>query len=177
MLTLHTLLTGVDADAITDEAVLAYDQRERCRLRIELGSGAIAALYLPRGSVLRDGDVLTGPEGALVRVRAAREATYRIDGASHHVLVRCAFHLGNRHGQVQIGADHLRIRADPVLRDMLAGLGAVVTEELASFHPEPGAYGAGGHGHGHSHDGEPRHLLAPVPLRQKIHRPSDLEKA
>jgi urease accessory protein len=75
---------------------------------------------------------------------------------------------------VQIGADHLRIRADPVLRDMLAGLGATVTEEQAAFHPEPGAYG-GGHGHGHDHDG--RHLLAPVPLRQKIHRPGDVERA
>jgi urease accessory protein len=176
MLTLHTRLERADhmTAQVTDEAVLAYDQRERCRLRIALASGATAALFLPRGSVLRDGDLLTGPEGAVVRVRAALEATYRIGAADPQALVRCAFHLGNRHGQVQIGADHLRIRADPVLRDMLAGLGATVTEEQAAFHPEPGAYG-GGHGHGHDHDG--RHLLAPVPLRQKIHRPGDVERA
>ena len=174
MLTLHTRLAR--ADQITDETVLAYDQRERCRLRIALASGATAALFLPRGSVLRDGDLLTGPEGAVVRVRAALEATYRISARDAHALVRCAFHLGNRHGQVQIGADHLRIRADPVLRDMLAGLGATVTEQQAAFHPEPGAYG-GGHGHGHAHDDHGRHLLAPVPLRQKIHRPGDLESA
>ena len=55
---------------------------------------------------------------------------------------------------------------------MLTGLGASVTEEQAPFHPEPGAYGGG-----HSHDHEPRHLLAPVPLRQKIHRPGDVERA
>ena len=172
MLTLHTRLER--ADRITDEVVLAYDQRERCRLRVDLASGATAALILSRGSVLRDGDLLTGPEGAVVRVCAAQEATYRIGAASPHALVRCAFHLGNRHSQVQIGADHLRIRADPVLRDMLAGLGATVTEEQAAFHPEPGAYSAGGHGH--SHEREPRHLLAPVPLRQKIHRPGDVER-
>lgn len=178
MLTLHTRLPQADQAAaqVTDEAVLAYDQRERCRLRITLASGATAALFLPRGSVLRDGDLLTGPEGAVVRVRAALEATYRIDAPNPQALVRCAFHLGNRHGQVQIGADHLRIRADPVLREMLAGLGATVTEEQAAFHPEPGAYGAG-HGHGHAHGHEARHLLAPVPLRQKIHRPGDLERA
>ncbi|MFP5394048.1 MAG: urease accessory protein UreE [Gammaproteobacteria bacterium] len=174
MLTLHTRLEPADhpLEDIGDEAVLAYDQRERCRLRIVLESGAVAALFLPRGSVLRDGDVLTGPEGARVRVRAAREATYRIRAADAHALVRCAFHLGNRHGQVQIGPDYLRIRADPVLRDMLTGLGATVEEELAPFHPEPGAYGGG---YGHDHHQDARHLLAPVPLRQKIHRPGDVE--
>ncbi|THC39623.1 urease accessory protein UreE [Massilia sp. Mn16-1_5] len=172
MLTLHTRIER--ADHIDDEAVLAYDQRERCRLRVKLASGLEAALFLPRGSVLRDGDLLTGPEGAVVRVRAAMEATYRISAPDSQAVVRCAFHLGNRHGQVQIGPDHLRIRADPVLREMLAGLGATVLEELAPFHPEPGAYGGG---HGHSHEHEPRHLLAPVPLRQKIHRPGDAEHA
>ena len=170
MLTLHTRVQA--ADHIHDEVLLAYDQRERCRLRLTLASGAAAALFMPRGSVLRDGDLLTGPEGAVVRVRAAQEATYRIVAPDPQALVRCAFHLGNRHGQVQIGAGHLRIRADPVLRDMLTGLGATVTEEQAPFHPEPGAYGGG-----HSHDHEARHLLAPVPLRQKIHRPGDVERA
>lgn len=173
MLTLHTRVPT--ADHIHDEVLLAYDQRERCRLRLTLASGAAAALFMPRGSVLRDGDLLTGPEGAVVRVRAALEATYRIGAPDPQALVRCAFHLGNRHGQVEIGADHLRIRADPVMRDMLTGLGAAVTEEQAPFHPEPGAYGSGGGGH--SHDHEARHLLAPVPLRQKIHRPGDVERA
>ncbi len=173
MLTLHTRVKpGTQA---SDEVVLAYDQRERCRLRMRLSSGQEAALILPRGSVLRDGDLLTGPEGAVVRVRAALEATYRISAADGQALVRCAFHLGNRHGQVQIAPDCLRIRADPVLRDMLVGLGALVEEEQAPFHPEAGAYG-GGHSHGHD-DGAQRHLLAPVPLRQKIHRPSDVESA
>lgn len=174
MLTLHTLLDPDHAAAPTDELLLAYDGRERCRLRVRLASGLEAALFLPRGSVLRHGDLLTGPEGAIVRVLAAPEDTYRITGVDAQALVRCAFHLGNRHGQVQIGADHLRIRADPVLREMLMGLGAQVAQEQAPFHPEPGAYG-GGHGHGPA-DGE-RHLLAPVPLRQKIHRPGDAELA
>ena len=172
MLTLHTRLEH--ADTVTDQVVLAYDQRERCRLRVQLQSGAEAALFLPRGSVLRDSDLLTGPEGAVVRVLAASEATYRVGAADANALLRCAFHLGNRHSQVQIGEGYLRIRADPVLRDMLRGLGASVEEEQAPFQPEPGAYG-GGHSHDHG-DGH-RHLLAPVPLRQKIHRPSDKESA
>ena len=52
---------------------------------------------------------------------------------------------------------------------MLAGLGAKVEEEQAAFEPESGAYG-GGHAH---HDDGGHHPLAPIPLRQKIHRPSD----
>ena len=122
--------------------------------------------------MLRDGDLLTGPEGAVVRVRAAWEATYRVEAQDAHALLRCAFHLGNRHSQVQIGAGYLRIRADPVLREMLLGLGARVSEEQAPFDPESGAYGGG-----HSHEHGPRHLLAPVPLRQKIHRPGDVDRA
>jgi urease accessory protein len=65
-------------------------------------------------------------------------------------------------------AGFLRIRKDTVLKDMLEGLGAVVTEEDAPFEPESGAYGGG-----HAHHGDHQHPLAPIPLRQKIHRPSD----
>jgi urease accessory protein len=115
--------------------------------------------------VLRDGDLLTGEDGRVVRVVAAPEPTYLVRCADATLLARCAFHLGNRHTQTQVGAGWLRIRVDPVLKDMVAGLGAQVEEQMAKFEPEAGAY-AGGHHHGHG-------LLAPVPLRQKIHRPAD----
>ncbi len=166
MLTLHTKLEH--ADSIDGELLLAYDQREKCRLRARLASGEEVALFTPRGSVLRDGDLLTGAEGRVIRVLAAPEAVYVIHCATAAMLARCAFHLGNRHTQVQIGDGFLRIRADPVFRDMVAGLGARVEAQTAAFEPEPGAYSGGGHSHGG--DG---HLLAPVPLRQKIHRPGD----
>jgi urease accessory protein UreE len=88
--------------------------------------------------------------------------------ATANIMARCAFHLGNRHTQVQIGEGFLRIRVDAVLRTMVEGLGARVELQTAAFEPEAGAYSGGGHSHG----GE-GHLLAPVPLRQKIHRPGD----
>jgi hypothetical protein len=106
--------------------------------------------------------------GVVVQVVAAREPTYKVTCADAHTLLRCAFHLGNRHTQAQVGDGYLRIRADAVLKDMLAGLGATVIAEDAAFEPESGAYG-GGHSHG-EHGGHP---LAPIPLRQKIHRPGD----
>jgi urease accessory protein len=106
-----------------------------------------------------------------VRVVAAPEPTYLVRCADPLMLARCAFHLGNRHTQAQVGDGWLRIRVDPVLKDMVEGLGARVDEELAKFEPEPGAYAGG---HGHHHDGHGGGLLAPVPVRQKIHRPADM---
>ena len=164
MMSLHTKVAG--ADAVHDRLVLPYDQRERCRQRARLESGEEVALFLVRGTVLRDGDLLTGEDGRVVRVVAAPEPTYLVRCADATLLARCAFHLGNRHTQAQVGAGWLRIRVDPVLKDMVVGLGAQVEEELAKFEPEAGAY-AGGHHHGHG-------LLAPVPVRQKIHRPADV---
>ena len=166
MLNLHTKITG-PCDPY-GRLVLTYDQREKCRLRGRLESGEEVAIFTARGTVLRDGDLLTGEDRRVVQVIAALEPTYAVHCASERDLVRCAFHLGNRHTQVQIGAGLLRIRVDPVLREMVEGLGARVVEETAVFEPESGAYS--GAGHSHRDDG---HLLAPVPLRQKIHRPGD----
>ena len=167
MLTFHTKVSA--AADLYGSLVLPYDQREKCRLRAPLESGEEVAIFTVRGTVLRDGDLLTGEHGLVVRVVAALEPTYAVYCGSEHALVRCAYHLGNRHTQVAIGAGVLRIRVDAVLKEMVEGLGARVVAERAVFEPEAGAY-AGGGGHGHAHSGD---LLAPVPLRQRIHRPGD----
>jgi urease accessory protein len=167
MLTLHTKVE--QAGQIDGELVLPYELREKSRLRAALTSGEEVAVLTVRGTVLRDGDLLKGEDGRIVIVKAAPEATYRVECTTPQALLRCAFHLGNRHTQAQVGNGWLRIRRDTVLKEMLAGLGAQVTEEQAPFEPESGAYG-GGH---HHHDGHPHNPLAPIPLRQKIHRPGD----
>jgi urease accessory protein len=177
MLTLNTKIAT--AAVIDGELLLPFALREKSRQRATLVSGEEVALFTLRGTVLRGGELLQGSDEdgsvRVVRIVAAGEDTYRIDCDAPEALLRCAFHLGNRHTQAQVGSDagggFLRIRRDPVLKDMLAGLGAHVTEEHAAFEPEAGAYG-GGH---HRHDGEAgSNLLAPVPLRQKIHRPGDV---
>lgn len=171
MLTLHTKIDS--AEKIDGELILPFELREKSRLRAQLASGEEVAVFTVRGTVLRDGDLLRGDDGRVVKIVAAKEATYRVDCTTPRELLRCAFHLGNRHTQAQVAGDahagFLRIRADNVLKDMLEGLGATVTDEMAPFEPESGAYGGGHQHHGEDH----HHLLAPVPLRQKIHRPSD----
>lgn len=169
-----TLNTKIDrAESVFAQLVLPYEMRENSRLRTALESGEEVAIFTERGTVLRNNDLLKSADGRVVQIIAAHEPTYRITCRTPHDLLRCAFHLGNRHTQTQVGEGFLRIHADSVLKQMLEGLGATVTEESAQFEPESGAYGGGGHHHhgdGHYHAHGP---LAPIPARQKIHRPSD----
>ena len=127
---------------------LPYDARCKSRLAATLDSGEEVALLMPRGTVLAHGDLLVADDGALIRVIAASEAILRVCAATPLDLMRAAYHLGNRHTPVEIGADYLQLEADPVLRAMLEGIGATVEVRTAPFHPEAGAYG-GGHRHGH----------------------------
>ena len=127
---------------------LAFDARCKSRLAATLDNGEEVALLLPRGTVLRDGDVLVAQDGALVRVVAAAEAVLRVRAPDRITLTRAAYHLGNRHTPVEIGDDDLKLEFDPVLADMLKRLGATVEQVSMPFQPETGAYG-GGHRHGH----------------------------
>jgi urease accessory protein len=108
-------------------------------------------LDLPQATALRDGDGLVLDDGAIVRVAGRPEPLVEITAASGHELARLAWHIGNRHIDVEIAGDKLRIRSDHVIEDMLRGLGARLATIEAAFDPEQGAY-AQGHGHGHEHD-------------------------
>ena len=128
------------------ELVLPYDKRQKSRLRVRLSSGEEAGVFLERGEMLRDGDLLGAEDGRVVRVRAQAEPVLDILCDTARDLVRVAYHLGNRHVPLQIGEGWLRIADDAVLRKMAEGLGAVVIARNAPFEPEPGAY-SGEHRH------------------------------
>ena len=145
MLIVHKRISsrsGHDADL-----VLPFELRQKSRLRTAVASGEEIGLFLPRGSVLRDGDCLEADDGRVVRVTAAPENLLEVGCADADALARAAYHLGNRHTPVQVGAGWLRLAADEVLATMLRGLGATVTPVRAPFEPEAGAYAAGHHAH------------------------------
>jgi urease accessory protein len=127
---------------------LDFDARRKSRLAATLDSGEEVALVLPRGTVLCDGDVLVAQDGGLVRVVAAAETVLMVTARDRLTLTRAAYHLGNRHTPVEVGADYLKLEYDPVLADMLKRIGALVEQVTLPFQPESGAYG-GGHKHGH----------------------------
>jgi urease accessory protein len=133
---------------------LTFDQRCRSRIAAVFDDGTGAAILLPHGSTLRDGDILAATMGELARIESAPEALLRVSAESGAALLRALYHLANRHVPVQITPDHLLIEPDPVLARMLQHLGARVDGVDAPFDPEPGAYH--GHGDGHRHGaGEP----------------------
>jgi len=129
-----------------DELVLPFELRQKSRLRATLTSGEELGLFLERGEVLRDGDFLLAEDGRAIRVAAKPERVLDIACTDAEALARIAYHLGNRHVPVQVGAGWLRIADDHVLRQMVEGLGASVVASEAPFEPEAGAYAAA-----HSH--------------------------
>lgn len=138
----------------TETLVLAFEARRKSRLRTRLASGEEAGYFLAPGSVLRHGDKLLANDGRVVEVVAAPETLLEVRAGNAAELARAAYHLGNRHVAVQVGEGILRLASDHVLKEMLIGLGCVVTQVTAPFEPEQGAYGSG---HPHSHgDGTQR---------------------
>jgi urease accessory protein len=130
---------------------LAYDQRIKSRIRVRLDDGREAGLFLERGTVLRDGDLLRSDQGWVVEVKAAAEqvSTAIVDNCL--MLARACYHLGNRHIPLQIDENWVRYQADHVLDDMLRAMGLEVVHGMACFEPEAGAYGHHGEHHGHAH--------------------------
>jgi len=141
---------------------LDWDVRQKSRFDATASNGRTVGVFLPRGSVVRGGDVLITQDGSLIRVVAAPQTVLKITACTardhHHEhsgafdLMRAAYHLGNRHVPIELQPDHLKIEPDHVLADMLRAMHLTVAEVREPFEPEGGAYGqqhAGGHGHAH----------------------------
>ena len=145
---------------------LPFDSRQKSRLKTKLVSGEEVGLMLPRGEILRGGDLVTASDGRVIEVVAEPEKLLHIESDS---LPKAAYHLGNRHVPVQVGEGFLRIAEDHVLEEMVRKLGAKVSHVEAPFEPEAGAYAGGHHqhdemGHGgkihdhhHDHDHDHKH--------------------
>ena len=132
---------------------LSYEGRFLRRRRVKAASGREVLVDLPETVSLEDGDALELAEGGRLRIAAMGEPMVEVRGQG---LARLAWHIGNRHTPCEIHADRLLILRDPVLEDMLKGLGAALTPVIGPFRPERGAYGHGrtlGHDHGGGHAG------------------------
>jgi len=161
MIVLTQILTAQESASLTSGATLSLpiDSRIKSRLKVNLDDGREAGLFLPRGKILRNGDILRSEQGILVRILAADEAVSTVYSSDPHLMARVCYHLGNRHVPLQIESNWVRYQHDHVLDEMVAGLGGEVTSETASFEPESGAYGGsnGGHSHAVGHSDTDRH--------------------
>ena len=154
---------GWPANNAAGRVVLAFDDRFRRRLRLTTEAGEDVLLDLAQTQVIHDGDALKLEDGRLIAVVAAAEPLMEARAASPALLMRLAWHIGNRHLPARLEAHRILLRRDHVIADMLRGLGAEVEDVSAPFQPEGGAYGeagvhgGAGRGHGHSHGDRGHH--------------------
>ena len=135
---------GQWASPARDRVALDADDRNRRRIVLTGEKGIQVLLDFEKPVTLRDGDGLVLEDGSVVEIRGLPEPLIEIAPSSPQDFVRLAWHLGNRHTDVQIVGQKIRIRRDHVLEEMLKGLGAALTALDAPFDPEAGA----GDGHG-----------------------------
>ncbi|MGB4117354.1 MAG: urease accessory protein UreE [Polaromonas sp.] len=150
---------------------LDWDTRQKSRFDGVDSLGRPLGVFLPRGTLVRGGDVLVAEDGSMVRVIAAPQAVLRITACKAHGspfdLTRAAYHLGNRHVPIELKPDHLKIEPDHVLADMLRAMHLIVNEVSEAFEPEGGAYSAGGHSHA---EVKPKTVIA-IAAKPHVHGP------
>ena len=159
MLELIKRITNAEVAEIYDNLTLPYELRMRGRLRTTTETSQDVGLFLDRGPVLRDGNLLQARSGEVIRIRAAEEPVVTARLAAGLPLARLCYHLGNRHVSLAIGEDDqggwIRFPPDHVLEELAERLGATLVHHCAKFDPEPGAYSKAGqpdNHHGHNHD-------------------------
>ncbi len=181
MLTINKLISqgrGLSRVLLARAATVSldWDVRQKSRFDATDSDGRALGVFLPRGAVVRGGDVLVAEDGSLIAVAAAPQpvivVTHCAEHGSSFDLLRAAYHLGNRHVPLELKPDHLKLEPDHVLADLLRQMHLTVTETEAAFEPESGAYGhtadthAGDHGHalgnahGHAHARAAAHASA-----------------
>ncbi|EMW1797459.1 urease accessory protein UreE [Escherichia coli] len=148
------LTRRVETPAQTTASVtLPVDMRVKCRIKVTLNDGRQAGLLLPRGLLLRDGDILSNENGdEFIKVIAADEAVSVVRCADPFMLAKACWHLGNRHVPLQIMPGELRYHHDHVLDDMLRQFGLDVDFAHLPFEPEAGAYASKSHAHNHDQE-------------------------
>ncbi len=98
-------------------------------------------LQLPRGGKLNDGDILTTNESNFfVEIIAKTENLLEITSNSKIELIKTAYHLGNRHVEVEIKEDILLTKSDYVIENMLKNFNVDIENTLKKFFPERGAH-------------------------------------
>src|SRR2546430_17015651 len=108
-------------EAAVDSVTLAFLDRHRRRIRLVADSGTPFLLDLPRAQHLTEGDGLELDNGGYMRVRAAPEPVIEVVAVSPTDLLRCAWHLGNRHLPLQVFEDPPRLPAGPCNCRVFAG--------------------------------------------------------
>jgi len=150
---MHELIDKIQNTSETPISTLTLplEYRQKSRQRVVLDNGDDAGIFLRRGTVLFNNDLLISKEEKIVRVLAADELLSVVTCSDPLLFARACYHLGNRHMSLQIEKDAFYYLHDHVLDGMLCGMGLIVAQISAPFEPESGAYVRGVAKHNHEH--------------------------
>lgn len=140
------------SENVDGSVTLDLQQRVKSRLKTRSDSGDDIGIFMERGTILEQGDLLRDVEGYTLKVIAASESLSSIYSDDPLLLARACYHLGNRHVELQIKKTSVHYRHDHVLDDMVRSLGLDVVVESQPFQPENGAYHSHSGSHSHSHE-------------------------
>ncbi len=98
-------------------------------------------LQLPREGKLNDGDILsTNKSNFFIEIIAKTENLIEIRSNSKIELIKTAYHLGNRHVDVEIEENILLTKDDYVIENMLKKFNIDFVNTQKKFFPERGAH-------------------------------------
>ena len=127
--------------ASSDSVTLNYDNRYRRRIVLKTDGGEDFLLDLAKTTELRSGDLIELEDGRFIEVKAASEKLMKATSDEPLLILKAAWHIGNRHLSCEIQMDNLILRFDHVILHMLENLGLTLEVINQPFNPEGGAYG------------------------------------
>lgn len=127
--------------ASSDSVTLNYDNRYRRRIVLKTDGGEDFLLDLAKTTELRSGDLIELEDGRFIEVKAASEKLMKATSNEPLLILKAAWHIGNRHLSCEIQMDNLILRFDHVILHMLENLGLTLEVINQPFNPEGGAYG------------------------------------
>ena len=125
----------------SDSITLSYDDRFRRRIVMRTDGGKEFLLDLVKTTELRSGDLIALDDGEYVEVKAAYEKLMKATSNDPKLILRAAWHIGNRHLSCEIQTNKILLRFDHVIMQMLENLGLNLEIINQPFNPEGGAYG------------------------------------
>ena len=138
------LTERISAQVIEHCLLLPLSAKERTQLRGKRSTldGIDVILNLPRGGGrLMPGEVLKSENSQVfVTIEAAQEDVIRIRSENRLKLLKAAYHLGNRHVEIELHDKELYLLNDVVMQKMLERLGFSIESFQRPFSPEIGAY-------------------------------------
>ncbi len=120
---------------------LSSDQRRVFRGKRKSDCNQELQLQLPREGKLNDGDILrTNHKKLFVQIIAQKENLIEITTKTKLELIKVAYHLGNRHVEIEINEDILFTKSDYIIEELLKNFDVVFSKVEKKFFPEIGAF-------------------------------------